>query len=152
MSMSTYKSDSVYFKQAILHNYGPFESRNSISFKRYRTVIAGSSGSNIPRWDDGEYYHIGGLSSAVIENFPKDKKRTSYKDWAKELFTDFPTDKPKLNDKVYLWVDLWESGQKGIWEEFAETPLPMQESMLIGLCDKISDDLLNTEGLVRPSN
>jgi ABC-type glutathione transport system ATPase component len=43
--MSTSKSDSVYFKQAILHNYGPFEGRNSISFRRHRTVIGGPSGS-----------------------------------------------------------------------------------------------------------
>ena len=99
------------------------------------------------RWGDNYSYHIGDLSAVALNGHNEENKTTKYTDWAKTIFTDFPTDKPKLKIPVKFWCKAWKSNDISIWEEFGHANLTFLEYQLIGVASSLfPDDLLNKEG------
>ena len=101
------------------------------------------------RWGHGYAYHIGDLS-AVAYNHAKAKKPKKYADWANALFAEYPA-KPTgdiiLKEKIYFWMQAWESGSIGLWKQFGSTSLTFLEYQLIGVATSIyPDQVLNKEG------
>ncbi|NJL06578.1 MAG: hypothetical protein HC911_17085 [Chloroflexaceae bacterium] len=102
------------------------------------------------RWGYNYAYHIGNLSAVVCHGHPEEKIIRKYKKWAERLFTDFPSENPKLQCDTYFWIEAWKRGSAGIWKEYGETSLTFLEYLLIGVAsDLFPDLLLNNEGVNR---
>ena len=101
------------------------------------------------RWGHGYAYHIGDLS-AVVYNHTKAKKAKKYIDWANALFVDYPAKSSgdiRLKEKIYFWIQAWESGSIGLWKQFGPTSLTFLEYQLIGVSTAIfPKEVLNKEG------
>jgi hypothetical protein len=103
--------------------------------------------SKFARWGDNYAYHIGALSAAVLHGHDPTKIMPKYKKWAESIFAGFPTDKPQVKQRVFLWAKAWSRGDIGIWQQFGPTRLTFQEYLLIGLCSSLfGNQLLNVEG------
>ena len=103
--------------------------------------------SKFARWGDNYAYHIGDLSAVVLPGHNPEKKMPKYKKWAGSLFEQFPTDQPRLRQRVFFWARPWSHLDIGVWEEFGPTRLTFQEYLLIGLCSSLfGNRLLNVEG------
>ena len=67
-----------------------------------------------------------------------------------KIFTDFPTDNPKLKMPIKFWCKAWKSDDISIWEEFGHANLTFLEYLLIGVASSLfPNDLLNKEGMNR---
>lgn len=103
--------------------------------------------SKFARWGDNYAYHIGDLSAVVIPGHAPSKVNRKYLDWAKALFVEFPTLRPKLKKEVYFWATAWKKTTIGIWEEFGSTRLTFLEYLMIGVSSSVfPESLLNREG------
>ncbi|MGF1773848.1 hypothetical protein L4C42_16240 [Vibrio wakamikoensis] len=103
--------------------------------------------SKFARWGDNYQYHIGDLSAVVLNGHHPKQQTFKYTDWAKAMFTDFPTDSPELQRPVFFWCKAWRSDEVGIWEEFGATRLTFLEYLLIGVASaSFPELLLNREG------
>ena len=99
------------------------------------------------RWGDNYAYHIGDLSAVVLHGHEQENKTKKYTDWANKIFTDFPTDNPKLKIPVKFWCKAWKTNDISIWEEFGNANLTFLEYLLIGVGSSLfPNDLLNKEG------
>jgi hypothetical protein len=102
------------------------------------------------RWGHQYDYHIGDLSAIVCKGHPVEKQRLKYRKWADKLFKNYPSGSPCLKSPVYFWMNAWEKGGIGIWEDFGSTNLTFLEYLLIGVAsDLFPNDLLNDEGVNR---
>lgn len=109
--------------------------------------IEGGDTSKFARWGDNYAYHIGEMSTVVIQEQNGGRAKLKYKSWAKALFKEFPTSAPELQETVYFWTKAWSSREVGIWEDFSPTPLTFLEYLLIGVASSaFGDILLNREG------
>ena len=89
------------------------------------------------RWGYGYAYHVGDLSAIVCPGHPEEKRRGKYTRWANALFEDFPSKSPRLRFPVYFWINAWERGSIGIWEEFGGESLTFLEYLLIGVASRL---------------
>ena len=106
--------------------------------------------SKFARWGDNYQYHIGDLSAVTLHGHDPKKITYKYTDWAKALFTEFPTYNPELKRPVFFWCKAWRSDEIGIWKEFGSTRLTFQEYLLIGVASASYPELLlNREGQSR---
>lgn len=101
------------------------------------------------RWGHGYAYHIGDLS-AVAYSHTKAKKPKKYTDWANALFARYPATPSaelKLKEKIYFWMQAWESRSTGLQKDFGPTNLTFLEYQLIGVSTAIfPNEVLNKEG------
>jgi hypothetical protein len=123
--------------------YGKSDRVLSANLKRIE-----SDTSKFGRWGDGRAYHIGDLSAVVLSTQSAGQQGIEkYRDWAARLFSDYPSDKPRLKQPVYLWVKAWNPKDVGPWVEFGPTSLTFLEYQLIGVASSLfPDHLLNVEG------
>lgn len=124
--------------------YGRDGERLSANLKSIRT-----NNSKLARWGDGYDYHIGDLSSVVLDHQNDNSvKRDSappgkYKRWASALFE---PETRKLHQPVYFWARAWREDDTGPFYDF-ETGLEALEYNLINLgSDLYPDKVLNSEG------
>jgi hypothetical protein len=122
--------------------YGKTANRISANIKNLRT-----NKGKFARWGDGYQYHIGDLSAVTLEGHHPDKRTIKYRDWAKTLFVDFPSNIPTLKEPVKFWCVAWRNDYIGVWEEFGPANLTFLEYQLIGLTSSLyPKSLLNREG------
>jgi hypothetical protein len=108
------------------------------------------SGTNkFARWGDGYAYHLGELSSALLDHHqnPEVNKDSpapgKYQRWADELFVDGTR---RLEEPVYFWTKAWRVDDAGPFYGF-ETKLEALEYQLINLAsDLYPSELFNSEG------
>jgi hypothetical protein len=85
-----------------------------------------------PRFDDYDGYHIGDLSTQVIPGYAKKKR---YKRaWAKRMFLNAPSMKPKLRTQVYFWGTAWTSAHASAVGGLGHTSLALEEMIVIEAC------------------
>jgi hypothetical protein len=97
--------------------------------------------SKFCRWGDGYYYHIGDLSSAVLDHDKEPPQK--YERWSERLFRD---DSRELKEDVHFWTKAWRKDDVGLYYDF-EVTLEHLEYQLIGMAsDLYSHSLLNQEG------
>ena len=99
------------------------------------------------RWGDNYKYHIGDLSACVLPGHDTKYVTQKYLHWAKNVFVDFPTEKPQLKQDIWFWCKAWNKNDIGVWPEFGATRLNFLEYLLIGLASSLfPNTLLNREG------
>ena len=109
-----------------------------------------SNKNNFARWGHNYQYHIGDLSAVTLYGHPEKEIKDKYSDWAKLLFTQFPTNTPQLKAPVYFWCKAWKAKDVGIWKGFGETRLTFLEYLMIGVASSaFPHHLLNREGKSR---
>ena len=108
-----------------------------------------SDRSKFARWGDNYAYHIGDLSACVLPGHAPERRSIKYNAWTQRLFENAPSMSPKLREPVYFWAMAWDQSQTGVWEELGPTPLAFLEYLLIGVAGRVSEGLLNREGVAR---
>ena len=102
------------------------------------------------RWGDNYKYHIGELSAVCVPGHDAKIHTDKYRDWAEQLFSEYPSECPELKSPVYFWCKAWKKNDIGIWSDFGETRLPFLEYLMIGVASAAFPQLLlNREGQSR---
>lgn len=102
----------------------------------------GQDTSKFARWGDNDAYHTGGLSAVFLPGHNPSKTIRKYSNWAKALFVDFLSLRPKLKQDVFFWATAWKKTSGGIWEDFGPTRLAFLEHLLIGVAGSVFPELL----------
>jgi hypothetical protein len=103
-----------------------------------------------PRFDDYDGYHIGDLSTVVLQGHPKIK---DYKiPWANSFFENYPInqpDQPQLRFSVYFWGIPWNTNSPSIVPDLGHVSLHLEESLLIEIFSTLfPNDITNRLGVI----
>ena len=103
-----------------------------------------------PRFDDYDGYHIGDLSTVVLQGHPQIK---DYKiPWAGSFFESYPINQPnqpKLRFSIYFWGIPWNTNSPSIVPDLGHVSLHLEEALLIEIFSTLfPNDITNRLGVI----